>query len=66
MKEFKLSEKRFTSKCGWDVIQTNEVKEFIKLILEEPIILPDLNEDTFTEGVLFMRNRIKKRAGDLE
>ena len=30
MKEFNLNSKRFISKCGWDVIQTNEIKEFIK------------------------------------
>ncbi len=33
-KEFKLSEKRFTSKCGWDVVQTEDIKEFIKLETE--------------------------------
>ena len=29
-----LSDKRFISKCGFDVIQTEDVKEFIKIIKE--------------------------------
>ncbi len=34
MKNKTLSEKRFTSKCGWDVIQKEDVKEFIDEILD--------------------------------
>ncbi len=40
-KEFKLSEKRFTSKCGWDVVQTEDIKEFIRLLKEDIDILED-------------------------
>ena len=32
MSEFNLINERFTSECGWDVIQTEKVKEFIKIL----------------------------------
>lgn len=30
-----INQKRFTSKCGWDVIQTEEVKEIIEEEIKE-------------------------------
>ena len=72
--EFNLKEKRFTSDCGWDVIQTEKVKEFIRLLREEIIDLMERNqtgeeqiseiECDFIDGDLIL-NKIDKLSGGL-